>query len=300
MKHIFTRLLSILFLCTNSISATAQEAYAVMSKDSTTLTFYYDNKKASREGTAYELNLGENRPELVKTKDHVILYITDNDNFTTVVFDGSFKDARPISCAYWFSGFKNLKKIEGIENLNTSNVTDMSCMFWGCESLTSLDVSNFNTSNVTDMSGMFFECYNLKSLDVSNFNTSNVTDMSYMFRGCESLTILDVSNFNTSNVTNMVGMFWGCKSLTSLDVSNFNTSNVTDMSKMFYNCANLKTIYAGAGWIIGKDTDSEGMFENSTKLVGGKGTIFSPAATDASRAKIDGGKANPGYFTAKK
>ena len=49
-----------------------------------------------------------------------------------------------------------------------------------------------------------------------------------------------------------------------------------------------------------KDTDTEGMFENSTKLVGGKGTIFSPAATDASRAKIDGGKANPGYFTAKK
>ena len=275
MKHIFTRLLSILFLCAISISATAQEAYAVMSKDCTTLTFYYDSKKASREGTAYELNPGENRPELEKTKDHIILYTTDNDvDFTTVVFDGSFKDARPISCAYWFSGFKNLKKIEGIENLNTSNVTDMSCMFRGCESLTSLDVSNFNASNVTDMSGMFFECYNLKSLDVSNFNTSNVTDMSYMFRGCESLT--------------------------SLDVSNFNTSNVTCMYKMFYNCANLKTIYAGAGWIIGKDTDSEGMFENSTKLVGGKGTIFSPAATDASRAKIDGGKANPGYFTAKK
>ncbi len=88
-------------------------------------------------------------------------------------------------------------------------------------------------------------------------------------------------------------MFRDCESLTSLDVSNFNTSNVTDMKAMFANCANLKTIYAGAGWIIGKDTDSEGMFKNSTKLVGGKGTIFSPAATDASRAKIDGGKANP-------
>ena len=110
MKHFFTRLLSILSLCAISISAMAQEAYAVMSKDSTTLTFYYDNKKASREGTAYELNIGENRPEWVKTEDYDIFYITDNDNFTTVVFDGSFKDARPISCAYWFSGFKNLKK----------------------------------------------------------------------------------------------------------------------------------------------------------------------------------------------
>ena len=121
-----------------------------------------------------------------------------------------------------------------------------------------------------------------------------------MFRGCKSLTSLDVSKFNTSKVTDMSYMFSECKSLTSLDVSNFNTSNVTDMYRMFDNCANLKTIYAGAGWIIGKDTDSEGMFWNSTKLVGGKGTIFSPDATDASRAKIDGGKANPGYFTAKK
>ena len=326
MKHFFTRLLSILFLCTNSISAMAQKAYAVMSKDSTTLTFYYDNKKASRDGTAYELNIGDNRPEWVKTEDYDIFYITDNDNFTTVVFDGSFKDARPISCAHWFSGFKNLKKIEGIENLNTSNVTNMKAMFDFCTSLTSLDVSNFNTSNVTNMYGMFKGCKSLTILDVSNFNTSNVTNMGEMFSNCESLTSLDVSKFNTSKVTNMDGMFYKCKSLTSLDVSkfntskvtymsymfrdcesltsldvsNFNTSNVTDMKAMFANCANLKTIYAGAGWIIGKDTDSEGMFKNSTKLVGGKGTIFSPAATDASRAKIDGGKANPGYFTAKK
>ncbi|MBQ2056028.1 MAG: BspA family leucine-rich repeat surface protein, partial [Bacteroidaceae bacterium] len=160
----------------------AQEAYAVMSKDSTTLTFYYDNKKASREGTAYELNPGDNSPELVKTKDHIILYITDNDDdFTTVVFDGSFKDARPISCAYWFSGFKNLKKIEGIENLNTSNVTDMYRMFDNCTSLTNLDVSNFNTSNVTNMKAMFAFCTSLTSLDLSKFNTSNITDMSWMF-----------------------------------------------------------------------------------------------------------------------
>ena len=248
MKHFFTRLLSILFLCTNSISAMAQEAYAVMSPDSTTLTFYYDNKKASREGTAYELNIGENRPKWIKAKIKESKKESENPNFTTVVFDNSFKNARPTTCAFWFAGFENLTKIKGIENLNTSKVTDMSRMFGHCESLTSLDVSNFNTSNVTGMSWMFAYC----------------------------------------------------TSLTSLDVSNFNTSNVTNISAMFSNCANLKTIYAGAGWIIGKDTDSVGMFENSTKLVGGKGTIFSPAATDASRAKIDGGKANPGYFTAKK
>ena len=69
---------------------------------------------------------------------------------------------------------------------------------------------------------------------------------------------------------------------------------------MFEGCKKLKTIYAGAGWIIGKDTDSEEMFGNSTKLIGGKKTKYNPDATDKSRAKIDGGKANPGYLTAKK
>ncbi len=226
----------------------AQEAYAVMSPDSTTLTFYYDNLKASRQGTAYELNIGENSPKWIKAKIKKSRKEYENPNFTTVVFDNSFKNARPTTCAFWFAGFENLTKIKGIENLNTSKVTDMSRMFGYCESLKSIDVSNFDTSNVTNISTMFAYC----------------------------------------------------KSLTSLDVCKFNTSKVTDMSRMFANCPNLKTIYAGAGWIIGKDTDSEEMFENSTKLAGGKKTKYNPDATDKSRAKIDSGKANPGYFTAKK
>ncbi|WP_259742171.1 BspA family leucine-rich repeat surface protein [Enterococcus faecium] len=122
-----------------------------------------------------------------------------------------------------------------VSNLDTSNVTSMSNMFYLCSSLTSLDVSNFNTSNVTNMSRMFSQCSKLTSLDVSKFDTSNVTDMSYMFSWCKNLTNLDVSNFNTSNVTNMSYMFSVCKGLTSLDVSKFDTSNVTDMSYMFGN-----------------------------------------------------------------
>ena len=134
---------------------------------------------------------------------------------------------------------------------NTSKVTNMSGMFSGCRSLTSLDLSNFNTSNVTYMSGMFNGCSGLTSLDLSNFNTSNVTYMSYMFYGCSNLTSLDVSSFNTSNVLSMSGMFNGCRSLTSLDLSNFNTSNVTNMDSMFYGCSKLKTIR-----MVGCSTDT--------------------------------------------
>ena len=54
-------------------------------------------------------------------------------------------------------------------------------MFCSCESLASLDVSHFDTSQVVNMSGMFWYCENMKSLDVSHFDTSQVTDMSGMF-----------------------------------------------------------------------------------------------------------------------
>ncbi len=84
--------------------------------------------------------------------------------------------------SWLFGGFKELTTIEGLENLDTSNVVDMSNMFCDCSNLTSLDLSNFDTSNVTDMSFMFRDCRNLISLDLSSFDTSNVTDMSGMFR----------------------------------------------------------------------------------------------------------------------
>ena len=35
-------------------------------------------------------------------------------------------------------------------------------------------------------------------------------------------------------------------------------------------------------------------------LLGGKGTEFDSEIVDATRAKIDGGKVDPGYFTTKK
>ena len=135
-----------------------------------------------------------------------------------------------------FRDLKKLKTIQGLENLDTSQVTDMSDMFYGCESLTSLDVSHFDTSQVTDMSWMFYYCENLTNLDVSHFNTSQVTNMSGMFDDCENLTNLDVSHFNTSQVTNMSWMFEWCICLTNLDVSHFDTSQVTNMSGMFGAC----------------------------------------------------------------
>ena len=93
-------------------------------------------------------------------------------------------------------------------------------MFYGCSSLTSLNLSNFNTSGVTDMGAMFRSCSSLTSLDLSNFDTSSVTNMMYMFCDCSSLISLDVSNFNTSSVKYYMSyMFDGCSSLYRLVLS---------------------------------------------------------------------------------
>ena len=171
----------------------------------------------------------------------------------------------PSTTAKWFSGFSKLQTIEGIDKLDTSNVTDMSNMFLNCDKLTSLDVSGFDTSNVTNMSSMFESCYALTSLDVSGFDTGSVTNMSFMFSSCNSLTSLDVSGFDTGNVTNMAGMFESCFALTSLDVSGFDTSNVTDMNMMFKGCSTLTSLDV-SNFDTGNVTDMADMFEDCSSL----------------------------------
>ncbi|EMF0404978.1 BspA family leucine-rich repeat surface protein [Enterococcus hirae] len=155
----------------------------------------------------------------------------------------------------------NVTEIEGLSQLDTSNVTNMASMFSNVSSLTSLDVSSFDTSNVTDMSYMFYGMSSVTSLDVSSFDTSNVTTMYRMFNEMNSLTSLDVSSFDTSNVTDMRSMFSFVSSLTSLDVSNFDTNNVTDMGYMF-NEMNSITSLDLSNFDTSKVTDMEYMFDN--------------------------------------
>ena len=208
----------------------------------------------------------------------------------------NFNTANVKNMSDMFSFCSSLTTLD-LSNFNTANVTDMRYMFSDCSRLTTLDVSNFNTANVTAMCYMFENCSSLTTLDVSNFNTANVTTMRSMFKDCSSLTTLDVSNFNTANVKNMWGMFYNCSSLTTLDVSNFNTANVTDMRSMFFGCSGLNAIFVGDNWSTASVTKSSSMFDDCTKLYGGKGTAYNADITDATYAKIDGGKDAPGYFT---
>ena len=219
------------------IASKVAESYAVFDEATNTLTFKHDTKKTDG---AFALNEGKNLPGWYKFDDN---NHSHNANIIKkVIFDASFANARPTSCYNWFYGCTDLTTIEGIEYLNTENVTNMSWMFSECSALTTLDVSNFDTKNVMEMSYMFGSCTKLKTLDVSSFNTQNVTDMNWMFSYCSALTTLDLSNFDTKNVTDMNGMFSNYSALTTLDLSSFETQNMTDMSRMFKDCSALTTL----------------------------------------------------------
>ena len=251
--------------------------YAVFNETDGTLTFRYDTNKP--EG-AYDLNEGVNEPA----------WNEQSDNINKVVFDASFAKAKPTSCYKWFYNCNNLTKIEGIENLNTVDVSDMTYMFAGCSGLTSLNLSKFNTQNVTDMCYMFYGCSGLTSLDLSKFDTQNVTDMSVMFNGCFGLTSLNLSKFNTQNVKGMTHMFYACSGLTSLDLSKFNTQNVTDMSGMFFGCSGLTTIYVSDKFVTAKVDDGADMFFGCTSLKGA--TVYDDSKVDQAYANC-----GTGYFT---
>jgi len=149
------------------------------------------------------------------------------------------------------------------ENWNTSNVQNFANMFYGCQSLTSLDVSKWDTSKATNIAGMFWDCRSLTSLDVSNFNTSKVTRTQGTFRNCRALEYIDVSKWNTSKVTDMQNMFYGCHSLISLDVSNFDTSIITEFDGMFAYCNKLRYLILG-NWDTSNVKDMGTMFANNS------------------------------------
>ena len=244
-----------------------------------TLTFYYGEKSSLGTGE-YELNSGTFEPEWYK------YHKTD---ITKVVFNESFKDARPETGYKWFAGMENLENIENLQNLNTSEMTYMRLMFWNCSKIQSLDLSNFNTAKVKDMEAMFLECSDLQSIKLSSFNTEKVWTMERMFYGCKKLQSLDLSNFNTEEVKNMYSMFEDCFILQSLDLSSFNTKKVNKMLRMFFNCNKLVSIYASNLFTTDNvsEYDSRQMFLYCDSLSGD--IAYDQNHVDKTYAKIDGG-----------
>lgn len=259
--------------------AQTRQMYARLDRETQTLTLYYDTNfvEGNDQGISHS-PLWQQLDERKKIK--------------SVVFDESFKDARPKDCGAWFWWFEALTTIEHLDYLNTSEVDDMRLMFSSCTSLETLDLSSFNTekvkymyamfdgatnlrsiklpkgfigSSVTDLRSMFKDCTNLTELDLSGSNAENVKDMGEMFYGCRALSKLDLTDFKTGQVTTMENMFCICSTLETLDVSSFNTENVTTMLGMFNNCSSLRSLDL-PGFNTANVTQMSSMFNKCSSL----------------------------------
>lgn len=248
-----------------------------------TLTFQCSSAKTDAD-TDFFLNEGSDVPGWYPAK---------SADIKTVVFKRNFRDARPTTCLLWFGSCTNLTSIEGLENLNTSDVTRMDHMFYKCEKLCALDLSGFNTEKVENMSDMFSNCKDLETLNLSSFKTNNLTNMSEMFLECNKIAQLDLSGFNTSRVKALDQVFKNCYALEALDLSSFDTKLVTVMSSLFEYCQSLKTIYVSDRFSTFNVKYSTNMFRSCDNLKG------ATAFADIQEKEQARANYTDGYFTKK-
>lgn len=227
--------------------------YARLDRETQTLTLYYDT------------NFGKGNDQGI-SESPLWMQLDERMKIKSVVFDESFKDARPTTCVSWFLWFEALTTIEHLDYLNTSEVEYMNSMFTKCTSLETLDLSSFNTEKVTDMQTMFEGSTNLRTINLpKGFIGSNVTDLNGMFRGCVSLTELDLSGSNAEKVKNMGSMFYGCVALSNLNLSGFKTGSLTEMRYLFSSCQSLESLDL-SGFNTENVTSMASMFSQCSSL----------------------------------
>lgn len=161
---------------------------------------------------------------------------------------------------------ETLNTIKGLEKFDTRKVKDMRDLFARCTRLTALDIGSWDTGNVNHIDSMFYGCESLETLDLRNWNTSSIVSMQHTFGKCSSLlTLGDIGSWDTSNVTGMSHMFSSCESITILDISSWNTSKVEYMEHMFAECNMLTNIDIG-DWDTSKVQSMINMFEHCKML----------------------------------
>lgn len=167
----------------------------------------------------------------------------------------------------------NKQIVVSLQDWTTNNVTDMSYMFQGCNSLYGL-LLNVPTTKVQNFSHFASDCANLFlfRVDYSEASGANVTDWSYMLANDPKLEVAYVF-FNIDDVTNVDStashMFYNDPKLDQVAFVGF--GNLTDTSYMFAN--DTKASNYLEDWIahldankITKLTNMSHMLENCANL----------------------------------
>lgn len=146
--------------------------------------------------TIYDEELG-----IYKTKDSIWDDNQSNLLITKVIIKGKVS---PIRTTSWFKDFKYLKEIEGLENIDSSNLVDTTGMFANCLSLQTLDLSSLDMSQVEYASSMFAGCENLKTIYVSDkWKLTKIKTSNYMFYNNYSLVGQEGTTFDENQINSL-------------------------------------------------------------------------------------------------
>ena len=98
----------------------------------------------------------------LETNNVLSMFEMFNDCINLETLDvGNFDTRRVCDFKNMFRDCKSLKEIKGLNNLNTNKGINFDYMFYGCSSLTSLDISNFDTRKAEIFTAMFAYSSNL-------------------------------------------------------------------------------------------------------------------------------------------
>ncbi|CAM3127203.1 MucBP domain-containing protein [Enterococcus faecalis] len=148
-----------------------------------------------------------------------------------------------------------IKSIQGLEKLNTSQVTDMSNMFKG---------------------------YFVKSIDISGWDTHNVVTMEKMFGGNKTVESIYMRNLDLSSLKNTVRMFVDPKAdgftnygaLKTVDFTGSKMTNLEQTDSMFEECVFLENIENSSALGSTNLKSASNMFKNVARSVNKTGGFF--------------------------
>ena len=250
-------------------------AFAVFSADDASLTLY-KRAEAPVEGTSF---LG---------KEATRVYTGIENSRSTQpwrdvaerIQSVSVADAgvAPKSLYAWFFGCSSLTDVD-LRGLDTTGTTTMAFMFSRASAVESLDLSMLDTSSCTDFSDVFQDCTSLTSVDMTGWDTSKGTTFAQMLFNCKSLEHVDLSPLDTSSSTTFRQMLYGCSSLKEIDLSGLKTARAKSFASMLNGCASLEKVDV-TGFDLSSAEDLSMFFFNCKSL-----TEADLAATGMSKVK---------------
>ena len=148
---------------------------------------------------------------------------------------------------------------DAIANLDVSNLTDCSRMFYLNQSTGTLDLSGWDTSNFTNMY-YFFASTTCNFVGIENWNVSNVRDVGGLANSATQFNP-DISGWDISGITSLDTAFKGTPF--NQDISGWDTSEVIYMGSAFAQTPFNQDI---SGWDTSSVTNMYGTFQDATSF----------------------------------